>query len=164
MKLHLKKMNKEEKNITTQSSGTTEPARATQQPTSTTAEIGGYVKQSSTTNIPWINDRIGDIPWDEIQYPKHGPNPEGPYVPNQPINPNKGMLNYGWICPKCGTVFSPNVTACPYCKTHQTAPEITFSQPHDMFWSTTNTVDAKNVEFQATLKMPDDIQSPKLNS
>lgn len=24
--------------------------------------------------------------------------------------------NYGWICPKCGRVFSPFTMMCPYCK------------------------------------------------
>ena len=26
-----------------------------------------------------------------------------------------GSFNYGWICPKCGSVFSPTTDSCPYC-------------------------------------------------
>lgn len=25
------------------------------------------------------------------------------------------FANYGWICPKCGRVFSPFTMMCPYC-------------------------------------------------
>ena len=24
-------------------------------------------------------------------------------------------LNYGWICPKCGRVYSPSTSQCPFC-------------------------------------------------
>ena len=26
------------------------------------------------------------------------------------------FANYGWICPKCGRVYSPFTMMCPYCK------------------------------------------------
>ena len=26
------------------------------------------------------------------------------------------MLNYGWICPKCGRVYAPSQEMCLYCK------------------------------------------------
>lgn len=26
-----------------------------------------------------------------------------------------GSFNYGWICPKCGSVFSPTTDSCPHC-------------------------------------------------
>ena len=32
------------------------------------------------------------------------------------INPFNGMLGQqGWICPKCGRVFSPSTPMCLYC-------------------------------------------------
>ncbi len=24
-------------------------------------------------------------------------------------------INYGWICPKCGSVYSPTTSCCPRC-------------------------------------------------
>lgn len=27
---------------------------------------------------------------------------------------------HGWICPKCGRVFSPFTMMCPYCKKEET--------------------------------------------
>lgn len=26
------------------------------------------------------------------------------------------FANYGWVCPKCGRVYSPFTMMCPYCK------------------------------------------------
>lgn len=32
------------------------------------------------------------------------------------VNPYNGMFGQqGWICPKCGRVFSPFARECPYC-------------------------------------------------
>lgn len=28
--------------------------------------------------------------------------------------------NYGWICPKCGKIFSPTTIECPYCNASNT--------------------------------------------
>lgn len=28
--------------------------------------------------------------------------------------------NYGWICPKCGKIFSPTTIECPYCNVSNT--------------------------------------------
>ena len=37
------------------------------------------------------------------------------------------MNNYGWICPKCGRVFSPSTASCSHCgnETTFTLPAIT---------------------------------------
>lgn len=29
---------------------------------------------------------------------------------------NTPISQYGWVCPKCGAVMSPNSTECSYCK------------------------------------------------
>ena len=36
------------------------------------------------------------------------------------------MINYGWVCPKCGRVFAPNQEMCLYCggENKITAPPI----------------------------------------
>ncbi len=41
--------------------------------------------------------------------------------PHSNLNPtiskttHPGSFNYGWICPKCGSVFSPTTDSCPHC-------------------------------------------------
>ena len=34
------------------------------------------------------------------------------------------MLNYGWICPKCGRVYAPNQEMCLYCGPNEKIPTI----------------------------------------
>ena len=34
------------------------------------------------------------------------------------------MLNYGWICPKCGRVYAPNQEMCLYCGPNEKTPTI----------------------------------------
>lgn len=157
------------RNIETTS--TAEAGTAVNKPTPTTAQAGGYVHQTSTADNIWLNDKIGNIPWyDDMTRPF--PNPETPITikPNEPELPhNPGLLNYGWICPKCGSVFSPDTKECPYCCTRQRTVEATFSQPQDITWHSnstykTNTVPAQEIENRAELKMPDNITSSKLNS
>ena len=191
----------EENKQTVHSTASTDAGKASNHSAQTTAEIGGYVKGSSSTDIPW-SDRVSDIPWcelhdhdindlvrhlwisEETPITKPYPNPEGPYapnikgpfIPNQPNYPhNPGQLNYGWICPKCGSVFSPNTKECPYCRTQQRTIEVTFSTPQDVHWHSNSTVQAQKIENQgvlqmtetktsASFKMPDDVTSTKLNS
>ena len=49
------------------------------------------------------------------------------------------MLNYGWICPKCGRVYAPTQMMCLYCggskKTDSTQPYI---PGQGSIWATTN--------------------------
>lgn len=49
------------------------------------------------------------------------------------------MLNYGWICPKCGRVYAPTQMMCLYCggskQTDSTQPYI---PGQGSIWATTN--------------------------
>lgn len=60
----------------------------------------------------------------EIRDPLPG---EAPYIGDWPSSPkitdplpnypelDRGNMNYGWICPKCGRVLAPHVSSCPNC-------------------------------------------------
>ena len=126
--------------------------------------------QKMHSNVTTSNDfkpYTGDTPDWHYSPSTTEPNPEGPYtIPNQPI-PNYGGLNYGWVCPKCGSVFSPNTRECPYCNGHT----------NTITYSTTATAKAQSINNQATIdisqtntnttaefKTPDNITSGKLNS
>lgn len=34
------------------------------------------------------------------------------------------MLNYGWVCPKCGRAYAPNQEMCLYCGPNEKTPTI----------------------------------------
>ena len=39
------------------------------------------------------------------------------------------MLNYGWICPKCGRVYAPNQEMCLYCGGGSVSSPVTPTKP-----------------------------------
>lgn len=44
------------------------------------------------------------------------------------INPYNGIFGQqGWICPKCGRVYSPYTQMCPYCQPENITNSISFS-------------------------------------
>lgn len=46
--------------------------------------------------------------------PKVGDWPVAP-MPSDPLPNYPSIMNYGWICPKCGSVLAPHVSSCPNC-------------------------------------------------
>ena len=113
-----------------------------------------------------FNPYTGDTPDWHYSPSTTQPNLEGP---NQPI-PNYGSLNYGWVCPKCGSVFSPNTRECPYCNRHTNT--ITYStnatvEAHpinDQAAIDISQTNSNNINTTAEFKTPDNITSGKLNS
>lgn len=44
-----------------------------------------------------------------------------PKIESSAVNPYNGMFGQqGWICPKCGRVYSPFTQMCLYCKPNNT--------------------------------------------
>ena len=43
------------------------------------------------------------------------------------------MINYGWVCPKCGRVFAPNQEMCLYCGQNETIKTVNVGE-----WISTN--------------------------
>ena len=39
------------------------------------------------------------------------------------------MLNYGWVCPKCGRVYAPNQEMCLYCGGGSVSSPVTPTKP-----------------------------------
>ena len=52
------------------------------------------------------------------------------------------MLNYGWICPKCGRVYAPNQEMCLYCGGDRVSSPATSTKPirqgGEISWDTIN--------------------------
>ena len=52
------------------------------------------------------------------------------------------MVNYGWICPKCGRVYAPTQMMCLYCgggkQTDSTQPYVPLQ---DLTWTTSNKIE-----------------------
>ena len=49
-----------------------------------------------------------------IQYSR--PSATAPsYSITAPYNGGAGSLRYGWVCPKCGKVYAPDVKECEHC-------------------------------------------------
>ena len=40
------------------------------------------------------------------------------------------MVNYGWICPKCGRVYAPTQTMCLYCGGGSISKQTDSTQPY----------------------------------
>ena len=43
------------------------------------------------------------------------------------------MINYGWVCPKCGRVFAPNQEMCLYCGQNEKTKTVNVGE-----WISTN--------------------------
>ena len=54
------------------------------------------------------------------------------------------MLNYGWVCPKCGRVYAPNQEMCLYCGGGSVSSPVTPTKPiyqgGEISWDTINTI------------------------
>lgn len=66
------------------------------------------------------------------------------------INPYNGIFGqHGWICPKCGRVYSPYTQMCPYCQPSNITS--TINSPY------TNDKEKENISKIIDWLIPDDI-------
>lgn len=61
----------------------------------------------------WTNRDSLDLDQSILHGPKVGDWPPGPQIGDVPYRDWSYIGNYGWICPKCRRVNSPNVNHCP---------------------------------------------------
>ena len=55
-------------------------------------------------------------------------------------------IMYGWVCPKCGNVWSPFTSQCINCATST----ISYTTQDGIYWKDTLTDAIKNVNYKAT--------------
>ena len=51
------------------------------------------------------------------------------------------MVNYGWICPKCGRVYAPTQMMCLYCGGKQTDSTQPYVPLQDLTWTTSGKIE-----------------------
>lgn len=61
-------------------------------------------------------------------------------------NPTNPTIIYGWVCPKCGNVWSPFTSQCSNCATST----ISYTTQDGIHWKDTLTDAIKTVNYKAT--------------
>ena len=55
------------------------------------------------------------------------------------------MVNYGWICPKCGRVYAPTQMMCLHCGGGSISKQTSSTQPYvplqDLTWATSSKIE-----------------------
>lgn len=59
---------------------------------------------------------------------------------------NPTIIMYGWVCPKCGNVWSPFTSQCSNCATST----ISYTTQDGIYWKDTLTDAIKTVNYKAT--------------
>lgn len=59
---------------------------------------------------------------------------------------NPTIIMYGWVCPKCGNVWSPFTSQCGNCATST----ISYTTQDGIYWKDTLTDAIKTVNYNAT--------------
>lgn len=57
------------------------------------------------------------------------------------------MINYGWVCPKCGRVFAPNQEMCLYCGQNESVKTVTIGD-----WISTNPCEINTTKGPTNIK------------
>ena len=76
------------------------------------------MKMPSCCDDCFALDEHGDYPYCLISRDQRGYNfdirakrmPSCPLKEREPVS-----IEYGWVCPKCGSVYGPNVSSCWHC-------------------------------------------------